>query len=143
MKERAEVCGEQIGNDGGKLVAVDIDDQLLEMSEVIEWNEFVSVVFEAKIAKGFGARKEKEFEVLTATGSSDVKADEMEFGARTGRRSAKFAFEGFEMFDRVEQMERFNGSEADLRDSEYLELLSSGENDTEEHEVVGHLGVLF
>ena len=98
MKERAEVCGEQIGNDGGKLVAVDIDDQLLEMSEVIEWNEFVSVVFEAKIAKGFGARKEKEFEVLTATGSSDVKADEMEFGARTGRRSAKFAFEGFEMF---------------------------------------------
>lgn len=103
MKERAEVCGEQIGNDGGKLVAVDIDDQLLEMSEVIEWNEFVSVVFEAKIAKGFGARKDEELYFLTATVISDVKANEMEFGTRNGRRSVKFAFafEGFERFDRV------------------------------------------
>jgi len=96
-----------------------------------------------KVTKSEGTRIDVILEIATMSVTSDVEMRETKFETRTGRRCVKFAFESREMFERVEEMECFDGSEADLRESEGFELLSTRKNDSKEHEIVGHLGVLF
>ena len=143
MKKRAEVVKKDGSNERRVGSAADRYDEVLELSDLVKMNELVSIVIEVKVAKCMLARKEEELEVLTTSVIGDMKMCKTKIGTRTERRSVKFAFESRKMFERVEEMACFDGSEADLRESEGFELFSKRENGSKEHEVVGHFGVLL